>query len=52
VIFRTAGLAIVVVIASLNTYTRRIARELLEQGAYMSIAEEMISGSEFRLLFG
>ncbi len=50
-IFRT-GLAIAVVIASLTIYTRRIARELLEQGAYMSMAEEMIPGSEFRLLFG
>ncbi len=30
---------------------RRIARELLERGTYTSMAEEMISGTEFRSLF-
>jgi 2-methylisocitrate lyase-like PEP mutase family enzyme len=30
---------------------RRIAHELLEQGTYTSMAEEMISGAEFRSLF-
>lgn len=32
-------------------HLRRIARELLEHGTYMSMAEEMISGAELRSLF-
>ena len=31
---------------------RRIAHELLEQGTYTSMAEETLSGAEFRSLFG
>jgi len=30
---------------------RHIAHELLEQGTYTSMAEEMISGAELRSLF-